>query len=115
MRRNHFTLRYPPILTCINIYACLLLMEFEYDSEKSYKNKEKHGIDFTCSQTLWEDSGLITLVSRFPDECRYLAIGRIEGKHWTAVFTERGERVRLISVRRSRQNERKLYEQNQPA
>ena len=90
-------------------------MEFEYDPEKSCKNEEKHGIDFNRSQALWDDSGLLTLLSRYPEEPRYLAIGRIDGLHWTAVFTERGDRVRLISVRRSRQNERNLYEQNQPA
>ena len=90
-------------------------MEFEYDSEKSCKNKEKHGIDLYRAQALWDDSGLLTLLSRYPDEQRYLAIGRIDGLNWTAVFTERGDRIRLISVRRSRQNERNLYEQNQPA
>ena len=87
-------------------------MEFEYDPEKSRKNLQKHGIDFSRSQALWEDSDLLVLVSHYPDEQRYLSIGRIEGEHWTAVFTERADRVRLISVRRSRQNERNLYEQN---
>jgi len=89
-------------------------MEFEYDPEKSSKNKQKHGIDFYRSQALWEDSGLLTLLSRYPDEPRYLAIGRIDELYWTAVFTERSDRIRLTSVRRSRQNERNLYEQNQP-
>jgi len=89
-------------------------MEFEYDPEKSLRNTEKHGIDFVDGQALWEDSGLLVLPSRNPEERRYLAIGRIAGLHWTAVFTERGDRVRLISIRRSRKDERNLYEQNQP-
>jgi len=102
-------------LNCINIYASIpITMEFEFDPEKSRNNREKHGIDFNQAQALWNDSGLITLLSRYSEEPRYLAIGRVEGLHWTAVFTERSDRVRLISVRRSRQNERNLYEQNQP-
>lgn len=89
-------------------------MEFEYDPEKSRSNAAKHGIDFDAGQALWEDSGLLLLPSLHPDEPRYLAIGQIGGLHWTAVFTERGERVRLISIRRSRNEERDLYGQNQP-
>ena len=89
-------------------------MEFEYDPEKSRKNAEKHGIDFAAGQALWEDSGLLVLPSRYPEESRYLAIGQIGDLHWTAIFTERGKRVRLISLRRSRHEERNLYEQNQP-
>lgn len=89
-------------------------MEFEYDPNKSHKNAEKHGIDFVEGQALWEDSGLVLLPSRYPEERRYLAIGRIGDLLWTVVFTERNERVRLISIRRSRHDERSLYEQNQP-
>ena len=89
-------------------------MECEYDPEKSRKNAAKHGLDSVAGQALWEDSGLLVLHSRYPEESRYLAIGQIGDLHWTAVFTERGERVRLISIRRSRQEERNLYEQNQP-
>lgn len=58
-------------------------MEFEYDPEKSRSNAAKHGIDFDAGQALWEDSGLLLLPSLYPDEPRYLAIGRLE------VFTGR--------------------------
>ena len=89
-------------------------MEFEWDPRKSAHNLEKHGIDFSHATELWNDDGRILLPSRFPDEDRFLAIGRIGGICWTAIFTERRETIRLISVRRSRANERDLYEQNQP-
>ena len=88
-------------------------MEFEYDSAKSCSNAEKHGIDFEQAQILWDDAGLIILPSRYPNEERYLAIGLIQTIHWTAVFTERMEKVRLITVRRSRNEEKALYERNQ--
>ena len=84
-------------------------MEFEYDSRKSETNWRKHGIDFERAQRLWEDPGLVILPSRFPDEPRFLAIGRIGNVHWTAIFTERSDSIRLISVRRSREEERILY------
>lgn len=44
----------------------------------------------------------------------FLAIGKIDRIYYTAIFTERGDNIRIISVRRSRSNERILHEQNQP-
>jgi uncharacterized DUF497 family protein len=76
-------------------------------------NTDKHGIDFKQAQLLWDDAGLIILPSQYPSERRYLAIGVISEKYWTAVFTERMEKVRLISVRRSRNKENELYGRNQ--
>jgi hypothetical protein len=88
-------------------------VEFEYDAEKSRTNADKHGIDFGHAQDLWQDAGLLTLPARSESEARFLAVGRIMDRHYTAVFTERAERIRLISVRRSRAEERDLYERNQ--
>lgn len=88
-------------------------MQFEYDPAKSISNNRKHGIDFEQAQELWLDSNLFILPSRFPLESRYLAVGRIEERLFTAIFTERDDKVRLISVRRARDEETKLYEQNQ--
>ena len=88
-------------------------MEFEYDPEKSRTNARKHGIDFVIAQQLWQDNGLLVLPAKFSEEARFLAVGRIEEKHWTAIFTERGELTRLISVRRSRAEEKPIYERKQ--
>ena len=88
-------------------------MEFEYDADKSRTNAEKHGIDFEHAQNLWQDAGLLTLPARSESEARFLAVGKIMDRHFTAVFTERAGKVRLISVRRSRMEERDLYERNQ--
>ena len=70
-------------------------VEFEWDPAKSALNKEKHDIDFSAAQALWDDPGLILLPSKYPDEPRFLALGRIEHTHWTAIFTERGDRIRI--------------------
>ena len=85
-------------------------MEFEFDSEESKANKAKHGIDFAEAQSLWLDERRIEIPARTSDEPRLVAIGRIEGRHWSVVFTMRGERVRLISARRSRDEEIAIYE-----
>ena len=85
-------------------------VEFEYDPAKSRSNKEKHGLDFEKAKTLWDDPDLIEIPVRMPDEPRFLVIGRIGGKHWSAVITYREHRTRLISVRRSREEEIEIYE-----
>jgi len=85
-------------------------MEFEFDPEKSESNKEKHGIDFSAAQALWDDSDVIEIPARTLDEPRYLVVGKIAQRHWSAVITYRGEAVRIISVRRSRETEIEIYE-----
>ena len=85
-------------------------MEFEFDEQKSKANKTKHGIDFVEAQELWKDPDLLEIPARTEDEPRRILIGKIGEKHWSAVITYRGERTRIISVRRSRKEERELYE-----
>ncbi len=89
-------------------------MKFEFDPAKSAANKDKHGIDFVEAQALWVDGGLeiVWSKSRMTDEERFLAIGRIDGRHWTAICTLRGEAIRIISVRRARKEEVDYYEGN---
>ena len=83
---------------------------FEFDDIKSELNKKKHGIDFEESQSLWEDESRIIIPAKKLDEPRYLLIAKIGDKRWSAIFTIRRKRIRIISVRRSRFNERSIYE-----
>ena len=85
-------------------------MVFEYDPNKSAENKRKHGIDFEDAQRLWADPGVMEIPARTSDEPRWLLIGKIDEKYWSAIITKRGENIRLISVRRSRDEEVALYE-----
>lgn len=87
-------------------------MEFEYDPAKSASNREKHGIDFEEARRLWLDEHRIVVPTRWVEEGRLLAIGRIGRSLWTAVFVYRPDRIRLISVRRSRREEVMKYEEN---
>jgi len=83
---------------------------FEFDTEKSKSNLKKHGIDFVQAQKLWEDSDLLEIPAKTADEPRFLIIGRIDSDYWSAVITYRGENIRIISVRRSRNSEVAIYE-----
>lgn len=85
-------------------------MEFEFDPTKSDGNKKKHGIDFDEAQLLWNDPDLIEIPVKTSDEPRFLAIGKISGKHWSGIITYRDGTIRIISVRRSRKEEVDLYE-----
>jgi uncharacterized DUF497 family protein len=85
-------------------------MEFEFDPAKSASNLEKHGIDFDAIQAIWQDVMRVEIPARTADEPRWLVVGQIEGKHWSVVVTYRGLRVRIISGRRSREEEVALYE-----
>ena len=83
---------------------------FEFDDGKSQANLAKHGLDFNETQLLWRDADLLEIPARTEDEDRYLVIGKLYGKHWSAVITYRGEAIRIISARRSRPEEIALYE-----
>ena len=85
-------------------------MEFEFDPTKSNSNKKKHGIDFYEAQALWNDSDFIEIPVKTIDEPRFLVIGSISEKHWSAIITYRSEKVRIISVRRSGKEEVDIYE-----
>ena len=85
--------------------------EFEYDPVKSTSNREKHGIGFAEAQLLWTVYGW-EQPSPFLGEPRVQRTALIEGRLWTAVFTVRGHRIRLISVRRARKDEVETYERS---
>ncbi len=85
-------------------------MKFEFDPAKSASSKAKHGVDFIEAQALWIDENLLALPLRFEDERRIAYVGCMGGRHWTAIATCRGKVIRIISVRRSRDNEVKWYE-----
>ena len=85
-------------------------MKFEFDPKKSDSNKKKHGIDFIEAQELWNDLDLLEIPAITSDEARFLVIGKINDKHWTGIITYRNDNIRIISVRRARNEEIELYE-----
>lgn len=67
------------------------MSDFEFDDAKSKTNPEKHGIDFKGAQALWKDPDLLEIQAKSEGELRFLVVGRIGGKHWSAVITYRNE------------------------
>lgn len=88
------------------------MIGFEFDEAKSAANLAKHGIDFRAAQSLWTDRAVERPLA-YPQETRLLRIGMLDGKLWSAVFTMRNGRIRLISVRRSRKQEVEEYGQTE--
>jgi uncharacterized DUF497 family protein len=85
-------------------------VKFDWDPVKNTSNQAKHGISLAEACALWRGP-VVTLPSRNPDELRQLAIGLVDGKHWTVVYAPRGDHLRLISARRSRTNEKALFQE----
>jgi uncharacterized DUF497 family protein len=85
-------------------------MEFEFDNNKSEENKKRHGIDFVEAQMLWDDPDRIEVPARTIDEPRFIVIAKIADNYWSGIITYRGEKIRIISVRRSRREEVEIYE-----
>ena len=82
---------------------------FEFDQNKSDSNLKKHGIDFVRAQQIWNDPDFVEIQAKSGSELRFLVIGYIADKLWSAVITYRKNNIRIISVRRSRISEGKLY------
>lgn len=83
---------------------------FEFDTWKSQINHDKHGIDFLTAQLIWNDPDHVEIPAKIVGERRFMVIGKINDKHWTAVITYRRLNIRIISVRRARADEVRLYE-----
>jgi uncharacterized DUF497 family protein len=90
----------------------LYLINFEFDPAKSAANLKKHGIDFIGAQALWGDPDRLEISARSLDEPRTQIIGRIGDAVWSAFITMRGNRIRIISVRRARDEEKAAYLQD---
>lgn len=86
------------------------MFSFEFNEEKSQSNLEKHGIDFIQAQKLWSDPCFVEIPAKTVDEPRFMVIGHIAEKHWSAAITYRNRTIRIISVRRSRTEEIMIYE-----
>jgi uncharacterized protein len=86
------------------------MITFEFDAAKSQANLLKHGINFVDAQQLWNDPMLSEIPAKTEDEPKFVMIGLIGRKHWSAVITYKGENIRHNSARRSHTKEVALYE-----
>ena len=86
-------------------------INYEWDEGKRRSNLYKHGVDFTAIETFDWETALVGRSDRH-GEVRFVAIGYIEGRLHQAVFTERGNMTRIISMRRASLKERTSYDQH---
>lgn len=83
-------------------------MRFEWDERKRAANLVKHGLDFLDAGDIFSAPHVV-VPSTHESEPRFLAIGTLQGRHVTVVYTTRGATVRVISFRRARHEERQKY------
>jgi uncharacterized protein len=89
-------------------------MQFEWDPEKANANESTHGVSFLEASEVFDDdhSSSVPDPDHSEDERRYLIFGVSKGgKYLVVSYTERGDRIRLISARPMTSRERKAYEQ----
>ena len=90
------------------------MLIFEWDPEKSRENEQKHGVSFSEASEVFDDdySSTVPDPDHSADEERYLIFGiSKQGKYLVVSYTERGERIRLISARQMTPRERRAYGQ----
>ena len=78
--------------------------------KKAKAIRKNMGSIFFEAQALWDDPDRIEIPAKTTDEERFLLIGKISDIYWSTIITYRNEKVRIISVRRSRKEEIEIYE-----
>jgi uncharacterized DUF497 family protein len=82
---------------------------FEFDPAKSDSNKNKHGIDFVEAQAIWTDEQRLEIPATDSTEQRFQVLGTADERLWSAFITYREGRIRIISVRNIRKDEKERY------
>jgi uncharacterized DUF497 family protein len=85
--------------------------EFEWDDAKAKANVRKHKLSFRAATGVFDDPLVLIEQDDSEDfgEVRYLAIGSIEGLLVAVAYTERSDRIRIISARKANGNEQRAY------
>lgn len=83
---------------------------FEHDPIKNRINEERHGISLFRARELWKDTHVVIPAKDVMGERRCAILGMIEDKVYVAIFTERGDAIRLISCHRADRRLEQVYE-----
>jgi uncharacterized DUF497 family protein len=86
-------------------------VEYEWDPAKAQANLRKHGVPFLMACEVFKDGNRLEHadVSGDYNEERWIVLGRAGQKILSVVYTQRGQRTRLISARRADHNEQRSY------
>ncbi len=82
----------------------------EWDESKRLSNLHKHGFDFLRAEDVLYGSHIVINSTYQDSEQRFLAVGTIEGRYATVVYTMRDGNCRIISIRSARDGERRRYQ-----
>lgn len=83
---------------------------FEWDEEKSRQNESKHGLSFHDAGTVFAGPCTTFTDERFDyGEERFITLGRLDGRMVVIAHTQRGDRTRIISMRKANSREQRLY------
>lgn len=82
---------------------------FEWDDKKSASNLLKHWISFEAARLVFDDINAFDKEDPDPDEERFTRVGLVNGRLVAVTYTERGERIRIISARKAAPNEEAEY------
>lgn len=85
-------------------------MEFEWDEAKCASNLRKHGLDFRIAVRLFADKVATAPARDEAGELRWMATAPYQGGYVTVIYTLRGNVLRIISLRRARDGERRRYQ-----
>ncbi|MDR0289605.1 MAG: BrnT family toxin [Treponema sp.] len=86
------------------------MMEFEWYSEKERLIAEKHGLDMEEVKRIFDDPFRVVQYDKANSglEDRWQTLGKVNGVLF-AVYTERGEKTRIITARVATPEERRIY------
>ena len=83
--------------------------KFEWDDDKAESNFRKHDVAFETAREAYYDPGSIDEDDPDPDEDRFKRICVVQGRVYVIIYTERGDRIRIISARRADRHEQRRY------
>ena len=87
------------------------MVELEWDEDKRRSNIEKHGLDFEEADVIFDGRPVFTITSYRGGEVRYVTTAIYLERYVTVIWTQRDEKIRIISMRRTRDAEKRAYRQ----
>lgn len=87
-------------------------MEFEWDDNKNTYNLEKHGLSFKDAGLIFSGQTVTFIDDRKEyGEQRFITLGTLIKRVVVIVHTQRGHKLRIISMRKANERERKIYQE----
>jgi uncharacterized protein len=85
-------------------------MKYEWEDNKNQSNLEKHGLDFQDAELIFSGKVITFIDDRYDyGEKRFITLGEVENRIVVVVHTQRGFTVRIISMRKANEREKKIY------